>query len=163
MEITITSHNPEQSVYLVNLMDELVSRGISVGYSNSQDVHNFHSKFGVPMASTPSFLNDELFLFRKKFLEEELYEFVHAHDERDIEKAADGLVDLSVVTLGTAHLMGLPWTKLWNRVHKANMAKVKAKSAEESKRGYAGDIIKPHGWTPPRFNDIFGDGPWPVF
>lgn len=45
----------------------------------------------------------------------------------------------------------------WRRVHAANMAKVRATSAEQSKHGSAQDIIKPEGWTAPDHRDLFED------
>ena len=43
----------------------------------------------------------------------------------------------------------------WDRVHKANMAKERATSADQSKHGSAQDIIKPAGWTAPDHRDLF--------
>jgi predicted HAD superfamily Cof-like phosphohydrolase len=113
------------------------------------DVLAFHQKFGVPMPQEPSFLGPEAFGFRMKFMQEELNEFYDDHTAGDMLKAADALVDLVYVTLGTALMMGLPWPRLWEEVQRANMAKERAKNAGESKRGTALDVIKPPGWTAP--------------
>lgn len=43
----------------------------------------------------------------------------------------------------------------WKRVQAANMAKVRASSAAESKHGSTQDIIKPAGWTAPCHRDLF--------
>jgi predicted HAD superfamily Cof-like phosphohydrolase len=65
----------------------------------------------------------------------------------------DALIDLVYVALGTADLMGLPWEKMFEEVQRANMAKERAKSADESMaktgRGHVLDVVKPAGWTPP--------------
>ena len=54
-------------------------------------------------------------------------------------------------TLGiTAEL----WNELWNDVQRANMSKIRATSANQSKRGSSYDIIKPHDWQPPKTQDI---------
>lgn len=45
--------------------------------------------------------------------------------------------------------MGLPFNDVWDLVHRANMQKVRAKRAEESKRGSRFDVIKPPGWEAP--------------
>lgn len=45
----------------------------------------------------------------------------------------------------------------WERVQAANMAKVRASSAADSKHGSAQDIIKPAGWTAPDHRDLFED------
>lgn len=129
------------------------------------DVQAFHLKFKVPEPSEPSLLNKEAFDFRTKFLQEELDEFVRDHANGDMLKAADALVDLVYVALGTVVMMGLApcWSSLWNAVQRANMAKVRATGASQSKRGSALDVVKPAGWTPPDHSLVLGSGPWPTF
>jgi predicted HAD superfamily Cof-like phosphohydrolase len=119
------------------------------GPSNYEDVHAFHLKFDLPPPVTPRLLDEETFEFRRRFLEEELTELVEAQLEGDMVKAADALVDLVYVALGTAVMMGLPWQELWDNVQRANMAKVRAQSADESKRGSTLDVVKPPGWNAP--------------
>lgn len=118
-------------------------------FTERADVLAFHQKFGVPMAAEPSFLGPEAFDFRLKFMQEELDEFRDSHAAGDMPGAADALVDLAYVLHGTALMMGLPWPMLWDEVQRANMAKVRATSADQSKRGTALDIVKPAGWTAP--------------
>lgn len=127
------------------------------------DVRAFHEKFAVPMASEPSWLDSEAVAFRYKFMQEELDEFVEAVSQQDLLLAGDALVDLVYVALGTALMMGLPWAKMWAEVQRANMAKERATSAGQSKRGSALDVVKPAGWTPPDHSQFIGSGPWPVF
>jgi predicted HAD superfamily Cof-like phosphohydrolase len=158
-----------------NQQFDIVSEYVKVG-TNYQDVQNFHKKFGVPTATEPSFLGTELYGFREKFMQEELDEFRVACRAKDMEGAADALVDLVSVTLGTADMMGLPWQELWDKVHRANMSKVRAECAEQSKRGTAFDVIKPAGWTAPDHCDALikassssssskteENGVWPMF
>ena len=67
-------------------------------------------------------------------------------------KVLDALVDLVYVALGTAYLHGFgpqKFNEAWRRVHEKNMEKIRAPSADHSKRGSAFDVIKPAGWTPP--------------
>lgn len=159
-----------------------------------KDVGDFHRKFGLPAypQAKVDCLNKAVFLFRAKFLLEELSEFFRACGypvqamtlcniadlmsegmceklgEEDLEKAADALVDLAYVTLGTAHMMGLPFDNLWEEVQRANMAKERSKGNDDnrSKRGSALDVVKPEGWTPPNLNPIldhwksFQSRPW---
>lgn len=84
---------------------------------------------------------------------------------RDLEKALDSLVDLAYVLVGTVLLHGfgnkheLGKTiigEAWQRVHNANMRKVRAASAEESKRKSGFDVVKPEGWQPPKLHDLVG-------
>lgn len=130
--------------------------------SNFEDVHKFHEKFEVPTASSPTFLSPETFRYRVKFLVEELEEFVKAHESKDMEGAADALVDLVWVAMGTASVMGLPWTPLWDEVKRANMEKVRATDPSQSKRGSSLDVIKPAGWVGPDHKKTLGGGPFPT-
>ncbi len=127
-----------------------------------QDVQDFHEKFGVPVAPTPSFLGPKTFEFRRKFLHEELREFEESHAAGDMEGAADALIDLAYVVHGTAHMMGLPWPLLWDEGQRANISKVRATDASQSKRGSSLDVIKPEGWQPPDHQPFLGEGPWPT-
>ena len=65
---------------------------------------SFHCKFNLPYVSvvrpvTPHLLDDETYDFRLKFLNEELNEYASAHEERDLAKAADALIDLVYVAM----------------------------------------------------------------
>ena len=131
-------------------------------FKERRDVLAFHQKFNIPTATEASFLNHDAYHFRVKFLKEELEEFEVAHVTGDMHGAADALVDLAYVLHGTALMMGLPWPILWDEVQHANMAKVRATSASESKRNSALDIIKPAGWTAPDHTAALGSGPWPT-
>lgn len=118
-------------------------------HTELEDVRDFHTKFGVPMADRPAFLEESMEEFRTKFMQEELNEFSDACGIGNMEKAADALVDLVYVVIGTALMMGLPWPELWAEVQRANMEKRRAVSASESKRGSTLDVVKPEGWRGP--------------
>ena len=94
---------------------------------------------------------DGLFTYRTKFMLEELLEFADAQYRADLPAAADALVDLVYVALGTAHLMGLPFDELWRTVQLANLQKERATGADDprSKRGHHLDVVKPVGWQAP--------------
>ncbi len=128
-----------------------------------KDVCDFHLKFDVPMRREPTFIKNEHIAFRIKFLQEELDEFREAIANRDMLKAADALVDLQYVLKGTVLMMGLHyvWPALWMEVQEANMRKVRAASAADSKRGSAIDVVKPPGWVGPDHSQYLGNGPWP--
>lgn len=87
--------------------------------------------------------------FRLGFLYEELEEYERAIDEGDLAKQFDALLDLVYVAVGNAIIQGFPWQEGWDLVQAANMAKVRAERADESKRGSTYDVVKPSGWTPP--------------
>lgn len=131
--------------------------------TNSEDVFNFHQKFRVPMANQPSLLDQAAQTFRVNFLKEELQEFETAYAGRDIAGCGDALIDLVYIAMGTAHMMGLPWQEMWDRVQEANMSKQLAKpDGSDSKRGNPLDVIKPPGWVGPDHStlELF---PAPVF
>ena len=118
------------------------------------DVGKFHAKFELPHrdpARPPTILSDDVALYRAAFLLEEALEFMRAHQRNDMVEAADALVDLVYVALGTAHLMNLPWDRLWDEVQRANMLKERGATV---KRGHALDVRKPPGWQPPNIATI---------
>lgn len=118
--------------------------------TNFDDVAAFHAKFMVPVSPKPAFLDSEALQFRVKFMKEELTEFEDTHFTRDIDGAADALADLVYVAMGTAHMMGIPWQRVWDSIQTANMAKRMAKpDGSDSKRGSPLDVVKPEGWKAP--------------
>jgi predicted HAD superfamily Cof-like phosphohydrolase len=131
--------------------------------TNFQDVGEFHGRFGLPVVVEsegkfgPRPVDDELYEFRRKFMQEELDEFAEGWDEQDHAKMFDALIDLVYVAMGTAHLFGYPWQEGWQKVQAANMSKVRAASPEQSKRQSTWDVVKPPGWQPP---DIEGLLQW---
>lgn len=137
--------------------------------TNFGDVAAFHEKFGVPHAKVPSFLDSHAQVFREKFMQEELGEFTQACMSGTMEDAADALVDLVYVAMGTAHMMGLPWQKLWDEVQRANMSKMRAQTVGDSKRGTLLDVVKPAGWRAPDHTEALGCDKnadwisWPTF
>lgn len=143
------------------------------------DIAEFHKKFGLEYDGRSRALPVELGHFRTLFMEEELKEYIFHRDvllqlfgdersnrldEADItfhlEGQLDALVDLVYVALGTAYLHGFgpqKFNEAWRRVHEKNMEKMRAPSADHSKRGSAFDVIKPPGWTPPKHTDLVED------
>lgn len=118
-------------------------------------VKEFHEKFNVPVNSKPGPIAEEgTSDFRVEFLHEELREIEDGYFHDDMEAVLDGLVDLVYVALGTAHIHGFNFNEAFRRVHDANMRKIPASQATDSKRGYAGDIVKPPGWVAPDLSDL---------
>jgi predicted HAD superfamily Cof-like phosphohydrolase len=74
-----------------------------------------------------------------------------------LEESLDGLVDLVYVAIGTAYMHGFDFQSAWDRVHEANMKKIRAPSAEASKRKSSFDVVKPEGWEPPTHTDLVED------
>ncbi len=109
------------------------------------DVGMFHQKFGLPYygdGDAPRLLDQKTFDFRLGFLHEELDEFKCACDDKNLHDAVDALADIVYVALGTAHLMGLPFEKIWDEVQRANMTK--ALPDDNSFK-----LVRPPGFKPP--------------
>lgn len=119
--------------------------------SNFADVKAFHVKFGLPHSQLPQLLEPDIYRFRTDFMAEELREFDEAMEVADLPHAADALIDLVYVAMGTAVMMGIPWQLLWDAVQAANMNKVRASNAEDERsvRKHTLDVVKPPGWQPP--------------
>ena len=120
-----------------------------MSFNLHRDVFEFHKKFEIPIEKYPAFPVKELLDFRMKFLREEVDEFGEAVRNDDIVKAFDALIDVVYVAIGTAVIMNLPFEKGWDIVHSANMTKIRAKNASQSKRGTAFDVVKPSNWIAP--------------
>ena len=125
--------------------------------SNFQDVADFNDRFDVPRHEKPGLLDHETYEYRVKFLKEELQEFIDAHERGDLEDAFDSLLDLVYVADGTAYMMGISekrWQAGWDEVQRANMSKVRATKASDSKRGSAIDVVKPAGFRKPDIQGV---------
>ena len=142
------------------------------------DVRAFHKKFNMLTADKPTHLTKRKLAERCNFILEELRELADAaglkltyetygtvteetglHFEnnpvadQDLALQTDALIDLAYVVKGTAVMMGLPWTELWDDVHRANLAKVPG----VGKRGNLMDVVKPEGWESPRTEEILSN------
>ena len=135
-----------------------------------EDIRDFHVKHGLGYDGPPRVLSYELFPFRHKFMIEEADEWCEAqknlyqairHDPEvdaadithNMAKALDAIVDVLYITLGNAYLQGFTEKEIgeaWQRVHAANMQKVRGPSARSDKF----DIVKPPGWEPPKLDDL---------
>ena len=118
------------------------------------DVTAFHRKFELPQQQFPSLPDLEILQLKLKHLHEELQEIEDGVDAKDLEQVFDGIIDLVYVSLGLAYFCNLPFNEGWQRVHWANMKKIRAMRAEDSKRGSTFDIIKPEGWQAPKLEDL---------
>lgn len=114
------------------------------------DIQEFHEKFDLDFGS----MNGHMQNFRVTFMNEELTEYIRATSSGDKEGQLDALVDLVYVAVGTAYLHGWNFQEAWDRVHAANMTKVRAQHAKDSKRGSHFDVVKPEGWVPPNLKDL---------
>jgi predicted HAD superfamily Cof-like phosphohydrolase len=104
-------------------------------------VADFHRKMGQPVGVGPGFIRPTRFEQRFDWLEEETTELGQAYLQGDLVGVADALGDLIYVALGTAVEMGIPMDKVFQAIHKANMAKLPAVDG--------GKVKKPEGWVGP--------------
>lgn len=136
------------------------------------DMRDFHEKFNLRYEGPCRSLPIELFHFRHEFMGEEMGEWEGhtlaarhellltepdlANYQYHLEESLDGLIDLVYVTMGNAYLQGFGpiFNEGWRRVHEANMSKVRAGSAKDSKRNSPHDVVKPEGWTKPTHTDL---------
>lgn len=117
--------------------------------SNFQKVGEFRKTMGLPMSETPQLLTPAETSYFARFIMEELSEYLRANEEGSLVGAADAIIDLVYVSLGCAHAMGLPFDRLFDIVHAANMAKEPANDYIRSLRGSQYDVVKPIGWQGP--------------
>lgn len=131
----------------------LRSRRISTVF---EDVFEFHRKFKLLPQDKYDF-SEAVFQFRFKFMQEELKEFEEAYKDKDREKQFDAMLDLIYVAVGTIVMMDIlpeDAQEGWRRVHDANMTKVRARVAADSRRLSPLDVIKPDGFEPPDHSDL---------
>jgi predicted HAD superfamily Cof-like phosphohydrolase len=117
-----------------------------------EDIEDLTTKYGFDAeAPTLKKLN-----FRYDLLNEELEEVHAAINNGQSEEVVDGLIDLTVVALGTLAAFGVNIEEAWNEVHRANMSKVRGvKPGREHSGGF--DLVKPDGWRAP---DHCGNTGW---
>lgn len=125
-----------------------------------QDITDFHEKFGLDYNGPPRLLHPDLWNFRMKFVMEELNEWAEAHASQpsdvSMEDSLDAAVDIVYVALGTIYMQGMGhlFEEAWEKVHRANMQKVRCENEGDSKRGSTFDVIKPEGWQAPDHSDL---------
>jgi predicted HAD superfamily Cof-like phosphohydrolase len=144
----------------------------------TQDIRDFHHKFGIQYQGRPRYLPTDIQDFRIAFMAEELCEYagvtevtrrliqsalVGSEPTGDLEDQFDALIDLVYVALGTAHLHGFQFARGWHRVHAANMTKMRTPAPEDSKRHHSFDVIKPPGFRAPELGDLVRAGSSPCF
>ena len=124
-----------------------------------EDIEEFHDKFNHTYQDYPRPLTRNEKAFRITCLREEIREY---EESENLEEELDALVDLVYFALGTAYRHGFDFKEAWKRVHTANMRKIRAGTASESKRGSNLDIIKPKNWKKPYLIDLVRPQPNPA-
>ena len=107
-------------------------------------VAHFQSLANQPVAKSPKALSNERVLCRKKWMLEEIDEFV---DATDIYEQVDALTDLMYYLLGAYVEIGVKPDSIFRIVHNSNMAKLF--SCEGVVKDDDGKIVKPKEWKHP--------------
>lgn len=77
-------------------------------------------------------------------------------DARTNAETADAVIDLIVVLIGYGLSKGWPMQKLWDEVHRSNMAKIDPATGKVLRR-HDGKVMKPEGWSPPDLASILDE------
>lgn len=118
------------------------------------DVKEFQTAVGQHVGENPEFPEHAERALRMRLLEEEWTEYVIGEQNNDLENIAKELADIIYIVCGTAVSYGIPLDRVFDEVHRSNMAKlVDGKPV----RREDGKILKPEGWTPPDIKKVL----WP--
>lgn len=116
-----------------------------------RQIRDFHFVMGVRHSKTPTLPDNETRTLRRTLIEEEVKEYFEAEEKNDLTEIAKELADIVVVVAGCADVYGIPFEKVFEAVHKSNMAKA---PGGKVKRREDGKILKPDGWKPPDIKRI---------
>lgn len=145
------------------------------------DVSAFHRKFGVPHPERPGWPSQERIELRVKLIAEEFCEFLEAcgcgfdlaiwngwsgkdivqnssetefKPSADLPKAADALIDMEYVILGTHNEFGIDSNPLWAEVQASNCSKTGGAVREDGK------ILKGPDFKPPQIERLLREQGW---
>lgn len=140
-----------------------------------ENIAELHRAFDHPCNESPVDPDGKRVALRVNLVVEEFFELIAAHGlmekpgvERNVEELktclshtcpttwdmveiADGIGDLIVVLVGMALEYGIPLDRVWEDIHRANMAKVGPDGKVE--RRPDGKVLKPEGWQPPNISE----------
>jgi len=112
------------------------------------DVKAFHEKMGLPVETSPVYLEHARANLRGDLIKEEADEAYDALIAGSLEHQAKEICDSIYVGIGAALEAGLPIPEAWAEVHRTNMLK------EPGNQRADGKILKPEGWEPPNLTPI---------
>lgn len=116
-----------------------------------QDVKEFQTAVGQLVATKPEFPDEDERTLRIMLMTEEIAEYMESESDNDLVNLAKELADIIYIACGTAVSYGIPLDKVFEEVHRSNMAKlVDGKPV----RREDGKILKPEGWTAPDIHSI---------
>ena len=108
--------------------------------TNFQKVKIFMQTFDQEVKSKPSFSTEKINELRYSLIKEELEEFKHALENKDLLEVADALTDILYVTYGAGHAFGIDLDSCFEEVQNSNMSKL----GKDGKpiRNEAGKVMK---------------------
>jgi len=116
-----------------------------------EDVKYFQTAVGQNVGQAPAFPDRDERVLRMRLLREEFEEYNQGEYNNDLENIAKELADIIYIVCGTAVSYGIPLDRVFDEVHRSNMAKlVDGKPVRRDD----GKILKPEGWTPPDVKKI---------
>ena len=92
--------------------------------TNFQKVKTFMQTFDQEVKSKPSFSTEKINELRYNLIKEELEEFKHALENKDLLEVADALTDILYVTYGAGHAFGIDLDSCFDEVQNSNMSKL---------------------------------------
>ena len=117
------------------------------------DVVEFMRAMGQLVRDRPSLASGAETALRAELIAEEAAETVRALESGDLVEIADGCIDLIYVAIGCLLAHGIDPSRVWDEVHRANMAKSSGPVRPDGKR------LKPPGWTPPDVSAVLDAQP----
>ena len=108
--------------------------------TNFQKVKIFMQTFNQEVKLKPSFSTEKINELRYNLIKEELEEFKHALENKDLLEVADALTDILYVTYGAGHAFGIDLDSCFEEVQNSNMSKL----GKDGKpiRNEAGKVMK---------------------
>jgi len=119
--------------------------------SLSSQVRDFRHAFGLHVARTPNLAPDASLRLHHKLITEEVAELMGAIIERDPGEVLDALGDIVYLAYGAALECGYDLDEALQRIHAANMAKLRDGVVH---RRPDGKVLKPDGWMPPSMEGL---------
>ena len=92
--------------------------------TNFQKVKTFMQTFGQEVKLKPSFSTEKINELRYNLIKEELEEFKHALENKDLLEVADALTDILYVAYGAGHAFGIDLDRCFEEVQNSNMSKL---------------------------------------
>ena len=117
------------------------------------DVFEDQRKFMRAVGQTTDEHNAAQFDLYCDLIKEETQELQEAIDAGDRVAMLDALIDITVVTAGAMHSLGVDAPGAWKEVMHSNFAKVDPRTGKVTRRE-DGKILKPSGWEPPRLKSF---------